>query len=926
MSINYKNSLLIRSQIPEHIRDNPDYSNFVTFIQAYYEWMEQNNNLLNHTKNLLNYADVDNTLDEFVEYYSNEFLPNFPVETLSDKSQVVKLARELYQTKGTPASYQFLFRTLYNSDFEYLNTKDVVLRASAGSWYVAKSLKLSSTDRNFLNVANYRVFGETTKSIATIEAATMAGNKVEIFISNIQRLFESGEYVRVVDLNNQDVLFGGQPLRAKIVGQISQVRIDPNNRGLLYQVGDPVIVYGGLNTANGVGATAEVATTTKGSIQRINVRTEGFGYTPSPQTQLNFTDAPGAEAVVGSFNPDPKLRANVANIPIDSIALKRLIRLDASDYHFDGAVANANVNTTLADAFSFTGFSTYPLSSVLVTNGGGGITKIPKLTAVSTYELDNSNVADLSNLGILSPIQIRSGGLGYVVGDIIRFVGGSGSGANANVTSVAANGQILSVGYVSNPGYTLGGMGYRNDSLPTPAIVSSNIQAHGADLYVPSILGTGASFSLIVDRAGSISTINLTNPGEDYTSTPSVSLKVQDILVTGISVLNPPRKGDTVFQGDDITLSSYTATINSYSLLIPNNDPDLSLYNLRVFNYNSNPDVKKTLKIDGRSGIQMIMANTPYDSTYNEFGYKNYGDGSAKANASFLNGLVVSQGQYLSTQGQPSSFNVLQSENYNNYTYQITVEKEISKYRDVLLNMLHPSGMKLVGRNTLKSNTKFDYNITQGLQTGHTLAWHTGYPGSNATMTSTFDNPSNNIVVLTNIAGADIRTFIRPGTILELKPENGPYVRSEVALVSGENNVILSDNVWLSFANVATAVANSGSNTINITSITNAYDIINNGVYSNTSYPLKDIVFAGDKVLVDNNTSKVVSSVDYENGIIYLTSNLTSNSISNVSVSRTLTTRNVRIFGPYGIQYVPQLATEDGQIITTEDDRIILLG
>ena len=40
--------------------------------------------------------------------------------------------------------------------------------------------------------------------------------------------------------NNQDVLFDGQPLRAKIVGQISQVKIDPARRGLLYQPGDPV--------------------------------------------------------------------------------------------------------------------------------------------------------------------------------------------------------------------------------------------------------------------------------------------------------------------------------------------------------------------------------------------------------------------------------------------------------------------------------------------------------------------------------------------------------------------------------------------------------------------------------------------------------------------------------------------------------------
>ena len=85
------------------------------------------------------------------------------------------------------------------------------------------------------------------------------------------------------------------------------------------------------------------------------------------------------------------------------------------------------------------------------------------------------------------------------------------------------------------------------------------------------------------------------------------------------------------------------------------------------------------------------MANTSYNGAYNNNGYKNYGDGNAKGTASFLNGLVISEGQYLDSRGQPSSFSVLQNEIYNNYTYQITVQKEIDKYRSTLLNLLHPN-------------------------------------------------------------------------------------------------------------------------------------------------------------------------------------------------------------------------------------------
>ena len=153
--IDNKTSLLVTQQLPEFVRDNPDYNNFTLFVRAYYEWMESANaaNSLSTTansqgqgvtyasKNLLNYSDIDNTIDDFTDYYLNDFLPYFPTDSLITKQQAVKIARQLYETKGTPASYEFLFRVLYNSDFDIFYTKDAILKASDGTWYITKSLK-----------------------------------------------------------------------------------------------------------------------------------------------------------------------------------------------------------------------------------------------------------------------------------------------------------------------------------------------------------------------------------------------------------------------------------------------------------------------------------------------------------------------------------------------------------------------------------------------------------------------------------------------------------------------------------------------------------------------------------------------------------------------------------------------------------------
>jgi hypothetical protein len=109
--------------------------------------------------------------------------------------------------------------------------------------------------------------------------------------------------------------------------------------------------------------------------------------------------------------------------------------------------------------------------------------------------------------------------------------------------------------------------------------------------------------------------------------------------------------------------------------------------------------------------------------------------------------------------------------------------------------------------------------------------------------------------------------------------------------------------------------------------LTGSYDIINNGNYSNPDYPLIDIVFAGDTINIANNPIATVASVDAINNRITLTSNLTANTNSLMSVRRTFNNINsVRIFGPLGIQYIPQLITEDGNILITEDGNIILLG
>jgi hypothetical protein len=997
--------------------------------------MEQQGNTLDFTKNLLNYMDVDTTTSQFLQYFVNDFMSYFPQDILADKSKTIKLAKQLYQSKGTPASYQFLFRVLYNSDVDIFYNKDAILRASAGKWYVPRSLKLATSDPNFLNIKNLRLFGNISKSIATVEAAIFDGLKTEVFISNIERLFQSGETVTVVDSNNQLVYFlngsivpvgtiGAETLTALIVGQISQVLIDPLNRGTNYVANtisgiyDPVVVYGGLNpnTASPIGATVQVGSVTSGGIKNIDVVTKGYGYTTAPSVNNSIGSANtyissggGSIITVGTLDNSANSISIVTNIPVDSIQKRISITIGNTSYGFANNLS-ANANTTLANAFTFTNFTAYPISSVIIQNGGGGLTSLPVVQASSQYTTENYEQTNLANLGILAPIQIINSGSGYANNDKIAIIGGSGYGAFANVTSVNSSGSILTVSYVSNSTnrMTLGGMGYQY-ALPTVVVanvatgtivtsntsnvvtgngttfltqvsngstlvtntniiigtvssvtnanslilttsasttlISNSFYKSTASLVVPGTLGTGAILSASGDTVGAITSFNVLDNGQDYISAPTVSLKVQDLIVSNVIVYSLPNRGDTIYQGSSINTASYIAYVDSIISLQPNIQSNNSIYQLRVYNYTSKPSASLPLKIDSSGSALSLVGGytTNKNTTFINYGpdtrfdaangIMTYGDGYAKASATFLNGLVIGNGQYLDTSGQPSSFDILQDTQYNNYTYQLTLSKEIEKYRSVLLNLLHPAGLQAIGRIAMSSNNKMNFIAKDAVANAHTLGYYDGAAATATIVGGSATNPSNNIVTFSSLYGANIATvFFANSSTLSFTYGTRPtdIVTSLVVAVNGAaNTVTLQDNVWTYFANVAVVSAKNGNNqVINIDSLTYSYNIVNGGVYSNTAYPIIDTIRIGDRVSV-NGSAQTVTTISSPYTSLTLSGPLANGANGLMSVSRSMISSNassIQIFGPAGVQYFAELGTENGYTIITETGATLLIG
>ena len=188
--------------------------------------------------------------------------------------------------------------------------------------------------------------------------------------------------------------------------------------------------------------------------------------------------------------------------------------------------------------------------------------------------------------------------------------------------------------------------------------------------------------------------------------------------------------------------------------------------------------------------------------------------------------------------------------------------------------------MKVIGRFAMNSNNYVYLHGVEAVNQGKQLQSYTGYPASSVTMVTDFVNASNNVIKFNNLANANLSNFIFSNSTIQVIPVNGPNIHAEVQSIDAvANTVTLKTNTWLTFANVAYVSSDVTTNVINILSVTNNYDLVNNGNYSNTSYPIKDIVFAGDRILIGSNTSntRTVTAVDWVGGKIYLNNNANKN-------------------------------------------------
>ena len=288
----FKISPFIESQLPEFVAG--DHPKFLAFIEAYYEWLEQEDNAYEITTKLKGLYDIDTTIDDFVEFFKNQYLHKFPVELAKDSSgnavngkTLLKNIKTFYESKGTEKSYEFLFRILYDVLVDFYYPKLDILRLSDGKWTEEKTIKVSTSNGvdNFKmkerDVIQYEPYTTNITAMARVSKVIQYSvgpiEVTELYLRNIVGEFIHGKKVECITSENIK-------LQERIYSCLGKIEILEGGSG--YSIGDALTFGSGTTGTTGAkggfGGSATVSKTDfKGKVVGVKINNFGVNYNNS---------------------------------------------------------------------------------------------------------------------------------------------------------------------------------------------------------------------------------------------------------------------------------------------------------------------------------------------------------------------------------------------------------------------------------------------------------------------------------------------------------------------------------------------------------------------------------------------------------------------------------------------------------------------
>ena len=330
--------LFIKDQLPGFYQAEGPM--FATFLDAYYEYLEQNGQTLDYSRDLIpRVLDVDSTTAEFLEHFKKTYLEGFPGSFQAGTDITIKNVLDFYKSKGSPRAIELLFQILYADKASVAYPADDVLRPSNAKYEKPKYIEVYAPSLSKLvGMDKQEIIGATTGARAFVETiVTKLINQVKVhvvYLSNVRGEFKRGEVVALSSDGIQDDM-------PKVIGSLSSIDIVLGGKD--FAVGDTFTVTSDSGTG-GLVRTSNVSNAT--GLVEFKLANGGFGFS----TNTSFTTIDINEAHILTTNKINAAQSYSNSSQIDNAEFLRWEYVDQTSEKIDylsGSTLSAKITELL---------------------------------------------------------------------------------------------------------------------------------------------------------------------------------------------------------------------------------------------------------------------------------------------------------------------------------------------------------------------------------------------------------------------------------------------------------------------------------------------------------------------------------------------------------------------------------------------------
>ena len=521
-------------------------------------------NPIQNIQQLLEYANVDNTLYDFLDQFRDSFMNAIP-ETLASglsKRNLVKNIKDLYAAKGTSEGHKLFMRLFVGEQPEIFYPTEYMLRLSDGNWgtkTIIRCTPVGTVDGE--EIVDQLITGASSSATAIVNTALSfqegTASITEFEISNVSGTFTSGEIISATS-NTRDV-----DIKFTITSVLSSGTIV--NDGILHTDAEDIAVE---SIGNGF-ASAVVSGIEEGSVDGVEVDDAGTLYEVGDTLTFTAasadTDAVSASGFVSMVGGG--ILQETGTLDDSTITTDTIIIEDASQTHLESFkfILEDILDENFIGDGSTTVFTLTNLNSttdtILITVDNVVFPETnPSLETPTNWTVSGTTLTFTTAPADDAKIYVR----GNAINNLI-LEGTDSTGTDAGHQILTEETIELEDTHTTNTDQIVLEFDTFKNINPSSTESGAIQKVHVADggggytdlptVTLTTTTGTGAALLTTTDTIGAVKSVKVTNPGFNYTTTntPDLNLRAHFVLkdVTG------------TFAAEN-TLTTHTGTVKGF--------------------------------------------------------------------------------------------------------------------------------------------------------------------------------------------------------------------------------------------------------------------------------------------------------------------------------------------------------------------------